>query len=232
MDKAYDGMRVEELEFCRRKDLYGEERSYFLDLIKPKTERAGKYPVAFLIHGGGFTQPCDKRHFYIPIFAQALTAAGWACVSPDYPVYNTDEEVDFLKAVTIEAETIQLSYEYVKAEAGRLSLDISRAVILGGSAGAMGAFYAISAHPGQYKAFFNMWGPPYALPDMTGFPPTLSVHGTADQLVPYSLEAPVQAELERLGIKHELVSLKGARHTPVAEKDAYMSKILGYLKDV
>ena len=233
MDEAYKGLRAEELVFGRMADLYGTEREYSLDLIKGEGAEEGKrLPVAFMIHGGGFTRPCDKRHFYIPIFSRALTAEGWAVVSPDYPVYNTAEEVDFLRAVSVEAEAIQLCYEFVRDHAEELSVDISRAVILGGSAGAMGAFYTIAANPGQYKAFVNLWGPPFVLPSLESFPPVLSVHGTADGLVPFSLEAPVQAELERLGIRHELIALEGAGHTPVDERELYLGKLLGFLQGV
>ena len=48
-------------------------------------------PVVIFVHGG-FVIPNDKRQGYIPVFAKALTKAGYAVLSPDYPVFDNHEE--------------------------------------------------------------------------------------------------------------------------------------------
>jgi acetyl esterase/lipase len=44
------------------------------------------------------------------------------------------------------------------------------------------------------------------------YPPTLLVHGTEDTDVPYEQSAAMARELARLGVAHELVTVKGAGH--------------------
>jgi acetyl esterase/lipase len=44
------------------------------------------------------------------------------------------------------------------------------------------------------------------------YPPTLMVHGTEDTDVPYEQSAAMDRELARQGVKHELVTVKGAGH--------------------
>ena len=45
-----------------------------------------------------------------------------------------------------------------------------------------------------------------------GYPPTLLIHGTADTDVPYDRSEIMAAELRRLGVEHELVTIPGAEH--------------------
>ena len=44
------------------------------------------------------------------------------------------------------------------------------------------------------------------------YPPILMIHGTEDTDVPYSCSADMDRELTRLGVKHELITIKGAEH--------------------
>lgn len=231
--EMYKGMNVEELVFGELTGHYGESKSYALDLVTA-LDSEGPYPVAFFLHGGGFSSENDKRQGYIPRFAKELTDAGWAMVSPDYPVYKNREDSagNYTPGAVLAAEAVQLAYEYLAENADDLNLDMDRVVLLGGSAGGMAGFYAVSAHPEQYKAFINLWGAPEEVPDLSSFPPTLTVHGTADTTVPFDRELGIQDELERLGIKHDIVVLEGAGHTPIPQMDIYMPVVFEYLGDI
>jgi acetyl esterase/lipase len=48
--------------------------------------------------------------------------------------------------------------------------------------------------------------------EATSFPPTLLVHGTADEAVPYEESVNTQRQLERRGVDVELVTVRGANH--------------------
>jgi acetyl esterase/lipase len=45
-----------------------------------------------------------------------------------------------------------------------------------------------------------------------GVPPTISVHGELDPVVPYGQKRRLHAELDRLGVDHELITIKGGGH--------------------
>jgi len=45
-----------------------------------------------------------------------------------------------------------------------------------------------------------------------GVPPTISVHGDADPLVPYAHSVRLQEALQKAGVAHELVTISGGGH--------------------
>jgi dipeptidyl aminopeptidase/acylaminoacyl peptidase len=50
------------------------------------------------------------------------------------------------------------------------------------------------------------------------FPPTLSIHGSADTLIPLSDSLALKGALEKLGIANELLVVEGAEHGLEPEK--------------
>ena len=57
-----------------------------------------------------------------------------------------------------------------------------------------------------------------------GMPPTISIHGDADTLVPYQHSVRLQEALQKAGIPHELVTIPGGGHgnfTPDQWQRAY-----------
>lgn len=230
----YTGMDLREFPFVTLPDHRGTPMVYKLDLITAPGPLEKPLPVVYFIHGGGFIQPNDKRQAYISRFARDLTAAGYAVVSPDYPVFDDEEH---LAAAGGEAAGYHLAawgvheaFRFVCENADTLGLDPERAALIGGSAGAMAGFYAIAGYPGdRYRAFVNLWGAPDPLPPLTGFPPVYSVHGDADTLVPYERELPVQEVLAAAGIPHELMTLPGCGHTPLMDYERFMPVILDFL---
>lgn len=231
----YSGMTLRELTFCTMPDLFGRPVELLTDLITASEETPkGPLPVVIFVHGGGFIEPNDKRQAYISLFARQLTAAGYAVLSPDYPQYEDQEQLDAcgepLKAMRTAGQAVHHLYEFVMREGPALGLDTGRIALMGGSAGSMAGFYAIADHPqDRYRMFANLWGVPVPLPSLTGFPPVLSVHGTADPLVPFDLEDPLQQELQRLDIPHSLISLDGAGHTPLGQMSTFLPPILHLL---
>ena len=229
----YTGMDLAEYTFCEMEDYTGEVRPYRLDIIT----RAGcvhiPTPVILFIHGGGFIEPCDKRQAYISTFARTLTERGYTVVSPDYPLFADEKALELAggEAVCYQkpAEAIHLAYQYLCSHAKELGLDMTRVGIMGGSAGGCISFYAIAGYTDTYRAQVNLWGAPQNLPDVSAFPPVLSVHGTADPMVSYQREMPLQDKLEQAGIPHKLISLEGSGHTPLNRLDEFLPDILTWL---
>ena len=229
----YTGMRLRTFDFAEMEDHDGRKQVYALDLIDREGQE-GARPVVIFIHGGGFTQPCDRRQAYISRFAKDLTAAGYAVVSPDYPIFDDEAARDAAGGVAIAArlpaEAVHLAYGWLRGHAGELALDMSRVAVAGGSAGGMTGFYAIAAHPeDRYRAFVNCWGAPEILPELAGFPPVLSIHGTADAAVPFALEGPVTEGLTAAGVPNALIALEGEPHTPLGRYGEFIPRILEHL---
>lgn len=230
---AYEGMTVGEHTFCRLENCHGEMQDYKLDVISAPNEPTAPRPVVIFVHGGGFLRPHDKRQSYISVFARALTEAGYAVVSPDYPIFDNVEERNAwnnTRGADRAAEAVYRAYLFVKENAERFSFDADRIAVMGGSAGGMTCFYLLEHYDVDVRMFGNCWGTPrtYSV-DVTGFPPTLSIHGTADTVVPYELELPIQRDLARHGIPSELISVPGAGHTPIEHFSSYSPTLLEWL---
>lgn len=229
---AYEGMIVEEYTFCQMENYHGQLQDYKLDVILSPEAASAPRPVVIFAHGGGFVLPNDKRQGYIPIFARALTKEGYAVVSPDYPVFDNHEERakwNDTRGADRAAEAIYRAYQYVKENAEKFNFDAENIAVMGGSAGGAACFYLLEHYDVDVKLFGNCWGTPRYLPDVSSFPPTVSIHGTADPLVPYELELPIQDALAALGIPHELISIEGAGHTPMKHFPSYIPTVVAWL---
>ena len=73
-------------------------------------------------------------------------------------------------------------------------------------------------------------GPP-ELPDLQGFPPVLSIHGTADQAVSYQNDVVIHDRLKELGIRNELITLEGSGHTPIDRFTEYGPAVVQWLNE-
>lgn len=235
VDDKYAGMDLQELPFAVLENNYGQMETYCLDIISSPEKANAPRPVIIFVHGGGFLNKHNKRQAYISTFSRTLTKAGYVVISPDYPLFNSVEDrtaAGGLKAAADRAAVaVHAAYAYVQQHAEELNLDASRVAIMGGSAGGMTGFAAVANYEDDYRLFVNCWGSPPEPPSLAGFPPVLSIHGTADQLVDYELELPIQKQLEEFGIRHELITLVGAPHTPISNFDAYIPTVLAYLAD-
>ncbi|MBQ3706196.1 MAG: alpha/beta hydrolase [Clostridia bacterium] len=230
----YTGMTLRVYDYCQMKDFEDKEQIYSLDFIVKDDDARTDRPAVIFVHGGGFLMPNDRRQAYISLFARDLTNAGYAVVSPDYPQFATEEALEQAggeeAAYEKAGEAVHRAYEYLNHHADALGVDPARIHIMGGSAGAMAAFYAIGNHQDAYRAFINCWGAPLTLPDMRAFPPTLSIHGDSDQLVSYDRELPVQDSLEKANVLHRLITLPGQPHTPLGKYREFLPDILEWLQ--
>ena len=95
-----------------------------LDIVRPKA--AGTYPGVILIHGGGFN--AGKREDYLP-FAIRLARQGYVAAAVDYrltPMYQFPLPLHDVKAAV----------RFLRANAGKYSVDVEHIAAVGNSAGA------------------------------------------------------------------------------------------------
>lgn len=231
----YTGMNLREMSFATLPNHCGVPTIYKLDMITAPTPTDKPYPIVFFIHGGGFIQPNDKRQAYISVFARELVEAGYAVISPDYPVFDDEAHLASCGGETagyhLAAQGVHEAYRFVRKNADDLGLDPNHIAMIGGSAGAMAGFYAISDYPEEhYAAFVNLWGAPDPIPNMDGFPPIYSVHGDADDVVPFERTAAVQRVLVQQRIPNEFCKLPGCGHTPLARMADFWPNAMTFLR--
>jgi acetyl esterase len=102
-----------------------------LDLHVP--DGAGLFPAAILVHGGGFDEGSKSTNVR-PLF-EPLTNAGFAWFSIDY---RMAPEFRFPQAI----EDLNNAIRWVKANAAKYHVDVSKIVIIGESAGGFLVNYA------------------------------------------------------------------------------------------
>jgi acetyl esterase/lipase len=196
-----------------------------LDLYQPAADTEARRPAIIWIHGGGFRPGNDKRQKYIVAVATEFAKRGFVSVAPDYRV-RAEVGPDRMPALKDALEDCRAALGWVRAHAAEYRIDSSRIALGGGSAGGMIAVN-LAATEGRASggttgvfALVDLWGsPPPSLRVAEigpAFPPTVIVHGTADELVPFSQSEQLAAELKAHGVAHELRAIAGAPHTPTA----------------
>lgn len=230
----YSGIRVKEPIFAVMADPYGKTQGYQMDILTPETNDTTPRPVICFVHGGAFMQPCDRKQSYISYFAQKLIPAGYALAVPDYPLFDNENDLsaagDEYAQSAYAAAGIHRAAAFLREHAADYRLDTRQMILMGGSAGAIGGFRALTEAPQEFSAFVNLWGAPAAVPNVQNFPPVCSVHGTADTTVPYDRESPLQQALAAAGIPHELYTIEGAGHTPIPQALARLPDILTFIR--
>lgn len=230
----YTGMRVEEPVFAAMTDPYGRSRDYRMDILSPLDAGPDPRPVICFVHGGGFLQPCDRKQAYISYFAQKLLPAGYTLAVPDYPLFQDPADLDAAGDEYAQsfyaAEGIHRAAAWLRANGDTFRLDTGKMILMGGSAGAIGAFRALAEEPDAFALLVNLWGAPERVPDVRAFPPVCSVHGTADALVPYRREAPLQQALAGAGVPYRLFTIQGAGHTPIPQALELLPEILAFIR--
>ena len=230
----YSGIRVQEPVFARMTGPDGCAQDYRMDILTPEGAGDAPRPVICFVHGGGFLQPCDRKQAYISYFAQKLLPAGYALAVPDYPLFGSEATLaatgDEYAQSRYAAEGIHRAAAWLRAHGAEYGLDTQKMVLMGGSAGAIGAFRALAEAPDEFALLVNLWGAPERVPDVRAFPPVCSVHGTADPLVPYDREPPLQQALAEAGVAHKLFTIEGAGHTPIPQALELLPDILDFIR--
>lgn len=215
--------RVDDVPFAEVVNADGQPETLRLDLYLP----AGQPKATILwFHGGGFRPGNDKTQRYIVHFASLFAQAGYACAAPDYRI-REDPTPDMPGTLRDAVADGWAAVEWARSQGPAHGLTPGRLVLAGGSAGGMLVTNLVHdprrplAPADGVLALLNLWGPPFPQHRLyqhinPNCPPTLIVHGTADELVPYEYAQALAAGLQQAGIDHQLLTLPGAPHTPMA----------------
>ena len=226
---------VENITFTQAVNHEGREEDLRLDIYLPPVRPHVVHPAVLWFHGGGFRPGNDKRQVYIPRFANAFAALGYAGIAPDYRV-RADPTPDMAGAVRDAVADGRAAWAWVREHGSEYHIDPRRIVMAGGSAGGMLVLNLVHdpAAPVDAKkdglfAILDLWGTPGGTGRLftrvnPHSPATLIVHGTADALVPYEWSKKFSGELGEAGVENKLLTLVDAPHTPLMHADQIVAE--------
>jgi len=226
--------------FCEVANFEGKTEKLLLDVYTPNGDIQSARPVIMWIHGGGFRPGNDKSQNYIVKMATEFAKRGYVCVSINYRVRNNPKE-DKSGTLSDALEDAISGLYWIRNNDGKLKIDKTKIIVGGGSAGGMLAVnlcYKDNTASGKWDksgiiGVVNLWGSPdnswtVSKVDKND-PPTIIVHGTSDESVPYGNSEQLVKELETNEVKHELIAIAGAGHTPVSHIDEFVKNIAEFL---
>jgi acetyl esterase/lipase len=241
IDAVFDEITIEkDVAFGSSVNEKGENEMLKLDIYAPKNDALENRPVILWIHGGGFTYGNDKSQKYIVEMATRFAKKGYVGVSIDYRLRAKPKETPEGTISDAVADALK-ALEWLRSNPERLLIDPSKIIVAGGSAGGMLSchlcFNDRPASKGADKAgiaaIVNLWGSPAPmwgeLSIDSNDPPTIIVHGTADQLVDYNNSVTLSEKLTAAKVPNQLVTLEGAGHTPVKQMDEFENEIAKFL---
>lgn len=218
----------------------GKSQNLLLDVYTPEGDRLRKRPVIVWIHGGGFRPGNDKSQGYIVQLATEFAKRGYVCFSIDYRLRNNPND-DKSGTMTDALEDAMSGLDWIRKNAKKWHADTDKLFVGGGSAGgrvAVNLAYKDDTETQKWDkrgilGLVDLWGSPDESWQMARVdkndPPTIIVHGTEDKLVSFEISERLDEELTRHEVKHELISLAGAGHTPTKEMDKIVTAISRFL---
>ena len=244
-DQVFSGVTATtDLTYGSAPDADGNPVALKLDLYQPTGDTAAKRPALVWVHGGGFTMG-DKSsgRARATFFAQL----GYVAVSINYRLLSPDgcggnpNPTPVCQNAALEAQhDAQAAVRWLRANAATYRIDTSRIAMAGASAGAVTSVLAAthsedpgtSGNPGfasDIRAAVSVSGgmPTNELID-AGDAPTLFIHGTADQVVPFAWALQNAAAMYNLGILTVLEPLEGAGHGLPADYGALIGEQSDY----
>jgi len=213
---------------------YGRAGGQSLQLDAFIPERAGPFPAAIIVHGGGWVAG-DRRLNVEPLFAPLLSG-GFVCLSISYRLANQ------LAIFGAAVEDVEMAVRYAQSHAREFRVDRDRLALIGESAGGqLAAMAAMGAAGSGVKAMVSFYAPmdleelargakmipePFRqamagmrLRDLSpirhvrrGIAPFLLIHGTADALVPFEQSRNMCREIRKAGGECDLLAVKGGGH--------------------
>jgi len=229
-----------DIEFGESVNYEGKPENLLLDIYSPAGDTEKNRPVIIWIHGGGFRYGNDKTQSYIVRMATEFAKRGYVCLSINYRV-RKDPKADPKGTMNDALEDATKALDWLKANAKQLDVDVSKIIIGGGSAGgklASNFCYKDSTLAEKWDktgiiGLVDLWGSTeeqwtYFEIDKND-PPTIIVHGTKDELVPYELSVQLVEKLQKNNVPVELITIEDAGHTPAKAMDDFIPKIAGFL---
>jgi acetyl esterase/lipase len=173
--------------------------------------------------------------------ASRFARKGYVCLSIDYRLRENPRD-DMQNTISDALEDALKALDWLRKNGKMLNVDVSKIIVAGGSAGGiLGCNLCFNDRTDKTDkngivGFVDLWGTPGAtwgeLNIDKNDPPTIIVHGTDDQLVAYNNSVQLVEKLKSNNVKHELITIEGAGHTPVAHMDDFEKKIAGFLYEI
>jgi hypothetical protein len=235
-----------------------------LDLYQPLNDTLTKRPLILFIHGGAFYVG-SKQCTTAKLLSTHLAKSGYAVASIDYRMGFKLKASDVDRTGYHALQDAHAALRYLSHFSNQYRIDPAQVYVAGTSAGAIASLNlafldnderpesVMSEHPGkiessgnsfndkfQIKAVGNMWG---AVSDINIIDAdenihVLSIHGTADDIVPFGYNYPFEKaflmnrlfmnkmygsqfiydRLTKLGIRNKLITLEGLKHEPIVDK--------------
>ena len=215
-----------------------------LDLYQPTGDTAAKRPAVVWVHGGGFTMGDKSSGRGKATFFAKL---GYVAVSINYRLLSPDgcggnpNPTPLCQHAALEAQhDAQAAVRLLRANAATYKIDTSRIAMAGASAGAVTSVLASThsedpgtsgnpGYPSNIRAAVSVSGgmPTNELID-AGDAPTLFVHGTEDNVVPFEWAVQNAAAMYNLGILTVVEPLEGAGHGLSADYNALINEQSDY----
>lgn len=204
-----------------------------LSLIKPRIhfhyDEEKIFPVIVFLCGGGWAE--TDHNAWIPELSW-FAKHGYAVASVQYPVTSMTRFPESLNAV-------EKALEFLRAHSEELKINTDKMILMGESAGAYLALLCAGTVGKNVLdavvAFYPPIGPMQLIDEKTGkctvelpngaekfpslldsvsemMPPTMILHGTADELVPVEHGEAIYQKLLTLNVPAELLIIEGANH--------------------
>lgn len=229
-----------DIEFGEVTNFKGQTEKLLLDVYSPEGDTETHRPVILWFHGGGFRPGNDKRQDYIVKFSKDFARRGYVCISINYRIRENPKD-DRTGTMSDALKDAMSGLEWIRANHKKLGVDPSKIIVGGGSAGGMltvnfGFRDGTAAEPWDKTGILglvNLWGSPepsylFSVIDKND-PPMIMVHGTEDKILPFDYAVMLDKQLTDNHVRHELIRLEGAGHTPMKQYDEFAKKISAFV---
>lgn len=215
-----------------------------LDVYAPAGDKKKKRPAILWIHGGGFRKGNrEKQQKYIVRMATEFARRGYVCFSINYRV-RTNPKDDKTGTMTHALTDAMSGYQWIRANSKKYGIHKNKIIVGGGSAGGMIAVNLCYKDGNDIEnwnkkgiiGLVNLWGSPDESWRMSTIdpsdPPTIIIHGTEDQSVPFINTERLTEELKHAGVSYEIVPIQGAGHTPASHMEEFNKRIAQFLYNI
>jgi acetyl esterase/lipase len=219
------------------------KKAYRFDLYQPDGDSNKLRPLIIWLHGGGFKFGSNRSRG-IPTWSKTFAKRGYTCAAINYRKSKKkplSRFADLAEGCYDAISDLQQAVSYFKANAAAYNIDTNKIILAGNSAGAIIALQAVYSNPSQLAKLsgqanfdtlsddnnlkniacvINFWGAVFDTSWLRNASiPIVSVHGTSDNLVPYThTDSPlygsllIHKEADALGIPNKLKPYPGYRH--------------------
>jgi acetyl esterase/lipase len=228
-DQVFAGATAtNDLTYGSAPDASGNPVALKLDLYQPTGDTIAKRPALVWVHGGGFTMG-DKssgraRATFFARLGYVAVSINYRLLSPDGCGGNPEPSEICRNAALAAQHDAQAAVRWLRANAATYRIDPTRIAMAGASAGAVTSVLAAThsedpgtsgnpGHPSNIRGAVSVSGgmPTNELID-GGDAPTLFIHGTEDNVVPFDWALQNAAALYNAGVFTVLEPLEGAGH--------------------